>query len=103
MTDLIAQSIVRHVHSDFFGLCMFSYGDRFLRKKVLRTDAGRDVLIDLEHTTSLHSGDVFALADGRLIGVVAAPDPLLEVTADGELFTCGPAEVLPMAQQHVMF
>ena len=26
-----------------------------------------------------------------------------EVTADGELLTCGPAEVLPMAQRYFLF
>ncbi len=42
-----------------------SYDERFLRRKVLKSDAGARFLVDLDQTTSLNDGDVFEL-DGRL-------------------------------------
>ncbi len=61
--------------------CTLSYEDRFLRRKVLETDAGEKFLVDLPHTTSLDHGDCFELEDGALIGVRAAEEALLEITA----------------------
>ncbi|MFZ7092909.1 urease accessory protein UreE [Primorskyibacter sp. 2E233] len=59
--------------------CQLSYEERFLRRKVLTTEAGRGFLVDLAHTESLDHGDAFTLSDGALIEVVAAQEPLLEV------------------------
>ena len=59
-----------------------TYDDRFLRRKVLETDGGEAFLVDLPHTTSLDHGDAFVLEDGRLVGVVAAEEDLLQVTGD---------------------
>ncbi len=56
------------------------YDGRFLRRKVLTTDTGERFLVDLPQTTSLDHGDALELNDGRLIGIVAAPEPLLEIT-----------------------
>jgi urease accessory protein len=58
------------------------YGARFLRRKVLTTDCGVQVLVDLPKTTSLNAGDALETTDGTLIGIRAAPEPLLEVTGD---------------------
>ena len=57
-----------------------TYDDRFLRRKVLTSDAGTRFLVDLEQTTSINTGDAFELDDGRLIAIIPAPEPLLEVT-----------------------
>ncbi|WP_417718891.1 urease accessory protein UreE [Salipiger sp.] len=57
-----------------------SYEDRFLRRKVLTTDAGGAFLVDLAHTESLDHGDAFVLTDGTRVEVLAAPEPLLAVT-----------------------
>ncbi len=59
-----------------------TYEERFLRRKVLTTDAGEEFLVDLAETTSLGYGDAFVLGDGRLIEVIAAPEPLYEITGD---------------------
>lgn len=59
-----------------------THEERFLRRKVLTTDAGEAFLVDLPETTSLGHGDAFVLDDGRLIEVVAAPEPLYEITGD---------------------
>jgi urease accessory protein len=57
-----------------------TYEDRFLRRKVLSLQSGAQVLVDLAQTTSLDHGGVLLLEDGREIGIVAAPEDLLEVT-----------------------
>ncbi|MGZ2258820.1 urease accessory protein UreE [Roseobacter sp. A03A-229] len=56
------------------------YDARFLRRKMLTTDAGAQVLVDLPKTTSLTQGDVLETTEGQRIGVRAAPEPLLEIT-----------------------
>jgi urease accessory protein len=63
-----------------FDLCVLTYDQRFLRRKVLKTAHGQSVLVDLEHTTSLNHGDALLLEDDRLIEVVAAEEPLLQIT-----------------------
>lgn len=58
------------------------YDQRFLRRKRLRSEGGMFFLADLAQTTSLDQGDALVLEDGRLIGVRAAPELLMQV--------CGP-------------
>lgn len=59
------------------------YDARFLRRKVLTTDSGAQVLVDLLKTTSLADGDVLETVEGTRIGVRAAAEPLLEITGQG--------------------
>ena len=40
------------------------------------------LLVDLRITTSLGHGDGLVTTDGELVAIVAAPEPLLEVTGD---------------------
>ena len=61
-------------------ICSLDYDARFLRRKVLTTDAGVSFLVDLAHTTSMAEGDAFVLDDGSCILVRAAPEKLLQVT-----------------------
>ncbi len=56
------------------------YDARFLRRKVLTTRAGAQILVDLPRTTSLGHGDALRTSTGVLVEVVAAPEPLLQVT-----------------------
>ncbi|MFD1912264.1 urease accessory protein UreE [Halodurantibacterium flavum] len=58
---------------------VLGYEERFLRRKRLTTALGDSVLVDLPETTSLNDGDALELSDGRLIEVLAAEEPLLEV------------------------
>ena len=44
--------------SNSFELCVLTYEERFLRRKVITTVHDETILIDLEHTTSL-DGSVF--------------------------------------------
>lgn len=63
------------------GRVALDYQDRFLRRKVLVLEDGRRLLVDLPKTTSLDHGGVLVLEDGAEIAVIAAPEPLLEITA----------------------
>jgi len=56
------------------------YEARFLRRKRLVTEAGWPFVVDLEKTTSLYHGDALELADGRLVEIRAATEPVLEIT-----------------------
>jgi urease accessory protein len=83
MTDYIAQTILKiGAWSNAFDSCFLSYEDRFLRRKVLTTVKGKTLLVDLAHTTSLDHGDAFFVSDSQVIEVVAAPEPLLQITGD---------------------
>ncbi len=46
---------------------------------------GLEFLLDLESAVALRGGDALVLQDGRLIEVVAAPEPLAEIRATGPL------------------
>ena len=61
--------------------CVMTYDERFLRRKVVKTEKGADLLVDLPHVTSLEHGDAFEVANGDFIEVCAAQEPLLEITA----------------------
>ncbi len=54
---------------------------RHRRRIALRTEAGREVLLDLPHAARLHDGDALVLEDGALLRVQAQPEALLEITA----------------------
>ncbi len=58
------------------------YEARFLRRRKLVTDGGADLLIDLPETVSLNTGDALEAEGGVLIGIDAAPEPLLKITGD---------------------
>ncbi len=79
-----SRSQVLHRNGHWSGACDFialPYDARFLRRKVLTSAGGQQFLVDLPHTESLNHGDALELTDGRLIKVIAAPEPLLEITA----------------------
>lgn len=80
MTQIIAKAYHAHAHQELAAEVALDYEGRFLRRKVLTTDDGQSVLVDLPKTTSLDHGGVLVLEDGREIGIVAAPEELLEIT-----------------------
>ena len=83
MADYISQTVLKSgAWTHACDSCLLFYEDRFLRRKVLKTAKGASLLVDLAQTTSLDHGDAFALADGQAIEVVAALEPLLEITGD---------------------
>lgn len=53
--------------------------ERLLRRRRLVTAHDEGFLVDLPTASGLDQGDAFELEDGRLIEVIAAEEPLLEV------------------------
>jgi urease accessory protein len=58
---------------------VLDYDDRHRRRVSMRGKKGIPFLLDLPHATGLHGGDALVLEDGRLIEVIAAAEPLLEI------------------------
>ncbi|MCE8522694.1 urease accessory protein UreE [Ruegeria pomeroyi] len=74
-----------HPHAPECAQVSLDYDGRFLRRKMLATDAGETFLVDLPQTRSLDHGGVLVLEDGREVEIVAAPEELLEVGGDNLL------------------
>jgi urease accessory protein len=64
-----------------FDIVVLAHDERHLRRRVLRLEHEGEALVDFSAAVSLEHGDALALADGRLIEVIAAEEELLEVTA----------------------
>ncbi len=58
---------------------VLDYDDRHRRRISMKGTRGLSFLLDLPDAVALRSGDALALEDGRLVEVVAAPEPLLEI------------------------
>ena len=83
MPDYVSQKLKRTgAWSGSFDLCVMTYDERFLRRKVIKTVHDETLLVDLPQTTSVNDRDAFVLTDGRLIEVIAADEELFEVTGD---------------------
>ena len=55
------------------------FDDRHRRRMAMTGTRGLEFLLDLENAVALRGGDALVLDDGRLVEVVAAPEPLLEI------------------------
>ena len=83
MADFISQTVAKFGdRNDAIDHCVLTYDDRFLRRKVISLASGKSLLVDLAHTISLDHGDALVLDDGGCIEVIAAQEPLLEVSGD---------------------
>ncbi len=60
---------------------VLDYEARFLRRKRLMCEDGEAVLVDLAQTVSLEPGDALQ-AEGGLVEVAAADEPLLRISGD---------------------
>ncbi len=58
---------------------VLDFDDRHRRRVAMTGTRGLEFLLDLENAVALRGGDALVLDDGRLIEVVAAPEPLLEI------------------------
>jgi urease accessory protein len=58
---------------------VLDYDDRHRRRVAMTATKGLAFLLDLPTAASLRNGDALELEDGRLVEVVAAPEPLLEI------------------------
>jgi urease accessory protein len=54
--------------------------DRSIRRKLIKTSGGKDVLVDLPLTAYFEDGDHLALDDGSCLEVCAAEEDLYEIT-----------------------
>ena len=63
-----------------YDLVTLTYDERFLRRRRLQTPHEETFVVNLPQTTHVDHGDALVLADGRLIEVIAAEEPLLEIT-----------------------
>ncbi|OAN54349.1 urease accessory protein UreE [Sphingobium sp. TCM1] len=61
---------------------MLEHDARHRRRWVYTADHGTMFLLDLARATVLGHGDALILSDGRLVEILAAPEALVEVTAD---------------------
>jgi urease accessory protein len=58
---------------------VLDFDDRHRRRMAMTGTRGLEFLLDLESAVALRGGDALVLEDGRLIEVVAAPEPLIEI------------------------
>jgi urease accessory protein len=58
---------------------VLGFDDRHRRRMAMTGTRGLEFLLDLENAIALRCGDALVLEDGRLIEVVAAPEPLAEI------------------------
>ncbi|THH35932.1 urease accessory protein UreE [Aliishimia ponticola] len=75
----VARSYHGHAHDAPIDELRLDYDARFLRRKMLITVSGAQVLVDLPQTTSLDHNGVLILEGGGEILVTAAPEALLDV------------------------
>jgi urease accessory protein len=58
---------------------VLDFDDRHRRRMAMTGTRGLEFLLDLEAAIALRGGDALVLDDGRLIEVVSAPEPLIEI------------------------
>jgi len=58
---------------------VLGFDDRHRRRMAMTGTHGLEFLLDLQEAVALRGGDALVLEDGRLIEVVAAPEPLVEI------------------------
>jgi len=60
---------------------VLDYDERHRRRVTMKGVRGLEFLLDLEEAVMLRSGDGLKLEDGRVVEVIAAPEPLAELRA----------------------
>ena len=58
---------------------VLDFDDRHRRRVAMTGTRGLEFLLDLEKAVALRGGDALVLEDGRLVEVVSAPEPLVEI------------------------
>src|ERR1700682_5756441 len=58
---------------------VLEFDDRQRRRLAMTGARGLQFLLDLPEAVALRGGDALVLDDGRLVEVVAAPEPLIEI------------------------
>ena len=60
---------------------VLDYDERYRRRVAMTGVRGLEFLLDLPEAVMLRAGDGLRLEDGRIVEVVAAPEPLAEIRA----------------------
>lgn len=76
---LHAISHTHHSHAECAGTLLLDHGERHLRRKLLTTQEGDKLMVDLPEPVLLAHGDALVLDDGRIVAVRAAEEELYEV------------------------
>ena len=75
-TKVLGQHRWTHAAAD---TVVLDFDDRHRRRMAMTATRGLEFLLDLENAVALRGGDALVLEDGRLIEVVAAAEPLIEI------------------------
>ncbi len=75
-TQVLGQHRWTHAAAD---TVVLDFDDRHRRRMAMTGTRGLEFLLDLENAVALRGGDALVLEDGRLVEVVAAPEPLIEI------------------------
>src|SRR6185369_7260396 len=75
-TKVLGQHRWTHAAADTIVL---DFDDRHRRRMAMTGTRGLEFLLDLENAVALRGGDALVLEDDRLIEVVAAAEPLIEI------------------------
>jgi urease accessory protein len=75
-TTVLGQHRWTHAAAD---TVVLDFDDRHRRRMAMTGTRGLEFLLDLENAVALRGGDALVLEDGRLIEVVAAAEPLIEI------------------------
>jgi urease accessory protein len=68
-----------HWHEAAADTVVLGFDDRHRRRMAMTATRGLAFLLDLAEAVALRGGDALVLEDGRLVEVVAAPEPLVEI------------------------
>src|SRR3954470_9264110 len=66
-----------------FDRLTLTHDQRRIRRKVLALPKGEEVMVDFPDAVTLEHFGGLLLEDGRIVEIVAAPEPLLEITPRG--------------------
>ncbi len=61
------------------GRAVLQHDERHLRRRMIETDDGRKILVDLPETVVLAAGDALAIEGGGIIAIAAADEPLYAI------------------------
>ena len=76
-----AVKVAGKLHAAPFDFIELPHDGRYRRRITMRTSGDMVFLLDLAEPVHLRHGDGLVLEDGRIIGVVAADEPVAEITA----------------------
>lgn len=73
------QAVADQAAADAADTVVLAFEDRYRRRIAMTGTRGLEFLLDLADAVVLRGGDALVLEDGRLVEVVALPEPLIEV------------------------